>query len=215
MVPQFASRLLFTILAVAVCAESLAFRDAASADEATSEAKPPDDTSAKKVEPRRELFSGKVVLLQDALKRRDIKVAEEMKLQAVLETKSGELIPIAADWRGRAFFQDRKLRDRPVEIVGYRQPGIPYLQALIVYFLNKKGEREEFDYWCDICAIPMYEIKDCECCQGPSRHRYRPAELPTYLFQPGAAAKKSSSGKSAAKDSADKPSSQSGSRATD
>lgn len=201
MVPQFTSRLLITTLAVAVCAASSTLRDAAFADEATSAAKPLADTSTKKVEPRRELFAGKVVLLQSALKRRGIKVAEEMKLQAVLETKSGELIPIAADWRGRAFFQDQKLRDRPVEIVGYRQPGIPYLQALIVYFPNKKGEREEFDYWCDICAIPMYEIKDCECCQGPSRHRYRPAELPTYLFQQGSDTKKSSSSKPAAKDS--------------
>ena len=143
----------------------------------------PAETASQEEDPRRELFSGKVVLLQEALKQRGIKVADEMKLQAVLETKSGELIPIAADWRGRAFFQDRKLRDRPVEIVGYRRHGIPYLQALIVYFFNKQGEREEFDYWCDICSIPMYEIKDCECCQGPSRHRYRPAELPDYLFQ--------------------------------
>ena len=141
--------------------------------------------SSKKLEPRKELFAGTVMLLQDALKKRDI------KLQAVLETKSGELIPIAADWRGRAFFQDRKLRDRPVEIVGYRRPGVPYLQALVVYFFNRKGEREEFDYWCDICAIPMYEIKDCECCQGPSRHRYRPAKLPDYIFRQAAAKKPS------------------------
>jgi hypothetical protein len=211
-----ASRTLVGVLAVVVCAASVTFLAAAFADEATSESKLPVAKSAKKkVEPRRELFSGKVVLLQDALKRRDIKVAEEMKLQAVLETKSGVLIPIAADWRGRAFFQDKKLRDRPVEIVGYRQPGIPYLQALIVYFPNKKGEREEFDYWCDICAIPMYEIKDCECCQGPSGHRYRPAKLPAYLFQQGAASKKSSSTKPAAKDSAGKSSPQAGSRPTD
>ncbi len=201
MVWPFASRLLITILAIVVCAASELFHIAASAAEAAPEAKPSAQKSSEKVEPRRDLFAGKVVLLQDALKRRGIKVAEEMKLQAVLETKSGELIPIAADWRGRAFFQDKKLRGRPVEIVGYRQPGIPYLQALIVYFPNKKGEREEFDYWCDICAIPMYEIKDCECCQGPSRHRYRPAELPAYLFEQGAAANKSPSTKPAAKDS--------------
>jgi hypothetical protein len=201
MVLPFASRLLITFLAIVVCAASELFHNAASAAEASSEAKPSVEKSSEKVEPRRELFSGKVVLLQDALKRRGIKVAEEMKLQAVLEKKSGELVPIAADWRGRAFFQDKKLRDRPVEIVGYRQPGIPYLQALIVYFPNRKGEREEFDYWCDICAIPMYEIKDCECCQGPSRHRSRPAELPAYLSEQGAAANKSSSSETTAKDS--------------
>lgn len=189
------------LLAVSVCAASTWVCTFGFADEATSESKPAAEKSAKKPEPRKELFAGKVVLLQDALKKRDIKVADEMKSQAVLETKTGELIPIAADWRGRAFFQDKKLRDRPVEIVGYRRPGIPYLQALVVYFFDKKGQREEFDYWCDICAIPMYEIKDCECCQGPSRHRYRPAKLPAYLFQQSSAAKKSSSSKPAAKDS--------------
>ena len=132
----------------------------------------------------RKLFTGKVVLAQEALKKRGIKVAEEMKSQAVLETESGELIPIAADWRGRAFYQDKRLRDRKVELVGYRQPGIPYLQVLGVYFSNSRDEREVMDYWCDICSIPMYEIKDCECCQGPIRLRYRKASLPAYLSTP-------------------------------
>lgn len=181
-----ASRVLSGVIIVAVCAATTVWGARAFADEAAAQSDSPATTSSKKPELKKELFAGEVVLLQDALKKRDIKVADEMKLQAVLETKSSELIPIAADWRGRAFFQDSKLRERPVEIVGYRQPGNPYLQALVVYFFNKKGEREEFDYWCDICAIPMYEIKDCECCQGPSRHRYRPSTLPDYLFQQGA-----------------------------
>ena len=182
-----ASLIIIRLFMVAVCAVATWLCSFGFADEAAPESKPVAERSSKKIELRKELLAGTVMLLQDALKKRDIKVADEMKLQAVLETKSGELIPIAADWRGRAFFQDQKLRDRPVEIVGYRRPGVPYLQALVVYFFNKKGEREEFDYWCDICAIPMYEIKDCECCQGPSRHRYRPAKLPDYLFGQGAA----------------------------
>ena len=35
------------------------------------------------------------------------------------------------------------------------------------------GKKYELDYWCDICAIPMYELKECECCQGPIRFRFR------------------------------------------
>ena len=129
--------------------------------------KPPADPKvALKDEPKRELFSGKVVFVQDALKRRGIKVADEMKQQAVLETEAGELIPIAADWRGRAFYQDEKLRDRKIELVGYRRIGVPYLQVLNVFTFNAKNERQDTDYWCDICAIPMYEIKECECCQS-------------------------------------------------
>lgn len=199
-----ASQIMIRLFAVSVFAVSTWLCSWGFADEAAPESSPTAEKSSKKPEPRKELFAGTVVLLQDALKKRDIKVADEMKLQAVLETKSGELIPIAADWRGRAFFQDKKLRDRPVEIVGYRRSGVPYLQALVVYFFNKKGEREVFDYWCDICAIPMYEIKDCECCQGPSRHRYRAAKLPDYLYRQGTAKRPSSKIKGTL---ADKPSS--------
>jgi len=144
------------------------------------------DAEAEPEAPRR-LYRGKVVLAQEALKNRGIKVAEEMKEQAVLETPDGDLIPIAADWRGRAFFQDKRLRNRRVDLVGYQRPGIPWLQVLIIYVINEQGEREVMDYWCDICAIPMYEIKDCECCQGPIRLRFQPGKLPDYLEKTDAA----------------------------
>jgi hypothetical protein len=140
-------------------------------------------------EPKRELFEGKVVLAQEALKRRGIKVADEMKGQAVLETESGELIPIAADWRGRALYQDDRLRGRKTQLVGYRRPGIPYLQVLVIYTFDDKQQRQETDYWCDICSIPMYEIKECECCQGEIRLRFRNTKLPDYLSQPAQGAK--------------------------
>lgn len=131
---------------------------------------------------RRELFSGKVVLLADALKRREIEFYEkDLKDQVVLETPDGELIPILPDWRGRAFYQDERLRDRKVELVGIRRPGVPHVQVLMVFTFGDKGRRMYTDYWCDICSIPMYEIKACECCQGPIRLRFQPQGLPDYL----------------------------------
>jgi len=145
-------------------------------DTAQADARPKDIT--------KRLFSGKVLLAQEALKRRGIKVAEEMKSQAVIETDAGRLIAIAADWRGRALYQDKRLRNRKVELVGYQRPGIPYLQVLIIYLIDEKGRRREMDYWCDICAIPMYEIKACECCQGDILLRLRPGKLPSYLTLP-------------------------------
>ena len=144
--------------------------------------KPTKGKTAKDFE--KKLFTGKVIFAQAALKKRGIKVAEEMQSQAVLETPSGELIPIAADWRGRAFYQDKRLRDRPVELVGYRRPGLPYLQVLVVFVLDEKGRRQEMDYWCEICSIPMYEIKACECCQAYIDLRLRPGKLPAYLSLP-------------------------------
>ena len=161
------------VLMIAVLLGSSA---ASRADDPESKPKPAD--------PPRELFSGRVVLAQEALKKRGIKVAVEMKDHAVLETPDGELIPIAADWRGRAFYQDKRLRDRDVQLVGYRRKGIPYLQVLVVFVLDEDGARQEMDYWCEICSIPMYEIKECECCQGPIDFRLRPGRLPGYLTLP-------------------------------
>ncbi|MFO1021287.1 MAG: hypothetical protein U0903_11400 [Planctomycetales bacterium] len=129
------------------------------------------------------LYSGKVVWLQEALKRKGITARDEMKGQVVLETATGELWPIVADWRGRAFFQDKRLRDRQVDLVCGRSPGSPYLQVLMVFTFNEEGEREFTDYWCDICSIPMYEVKDCECCQGPIRLRFQPQNLPEYILK--------------------------------
>lgn len=161
-------------------------QDSASPKSESFDGKAGEAANADKPVPPRQLFRGQVVLAQAALKKRGIKVAEELKNQAVFETATGELIPIAADWRGRAFYQDERLRDRPIEVIGYRQEGIPYLQILTIYVLNKDkdGQREEMDYWCEICSIPMFEIKDCECCQGPILLRLRPAKLPDYLTTP-------------------------------
>ena len=137
----------------------------------------PKDSSAEAALPKK-LFKGKVVKVHEALQRRGVKAyPEELKGQVVLETKD-ELIPILPDWRGRAFYQDERLRDREVELVGFRRAGLPYLNVLSVYTFDDKGRRQYTDYWCDICSIPMYELKPCDCCQEEIRLRFERQELP-------------------------------------
>jgi len=128
-----------------------------------------------------ELFRGKIVFLRETLARHKIESREEFDKQVVLETPAGELIPIVPDWRGRAFFQDERLRNRDVELIGKRQKGIPYLQVLMVFTFDDKGNRQYTDYYCDTCGFPAYEIKQCECCQGPLRLRFQPRDLPDYI----------------------------------
>jgi hypothetical protein len=140
-------------------------------------ATPPDDAV-------KAIVSGKVVMLADALKSRGVKTyTEEIKDQVVLVTPDKELIPLVPDWRGRAFYQDERLRDRPVDLVVNRRPGVPWVQVLSIYTFDEKGIRQITDYWCDVCSIPMYEIKECECCQGPTRLRFRTQDLPRDLPQ--------------------------------
>ncbi len=129
----------------------------------------------------KELFSGKVVIVQDALKRRGVKAFDEFKSLVALETDDGELIPIVPDWRGRAFYQDERLRDRRVDLVGTRRKAAPYLQVLMIFVFDEMGARQYMDYWCDICSIPMYEIKPCDCCQAENRLRTQPQELPAFV----------------------------------
>ena len=47
-----------------------------------------------------------------------------------------------------------------------RYPASPLVQIIRVIEIAKDG-RYEIDYWCDVCSIAMYELKECECCQGP------------------------------------------------
>ena len=170
----------FRLFAVAQQAEPTktpANKPASDDQAATSNSRPAEETK----ETKKELFSGKAVLLQEALKRRGVKSFDEVKAQAVLETDAGELIPIVPDWRGRAFFQDERLRDRRVDLVATRQKAAPYLQVLMIFVFDEKGTRHYMDYWCDVCSIPMYEIKPCDCCQADIRLRLQRQELPTFV----------------------------------
>lgn len=117
---------------------------------------------------------GKVVFLADALKRRfGIESdPDSVQQQAALETTEGQIYPLVKDARGRGFLADPRLRDVEMELLVRRYAGSPVVQVIRVYTL-KESVKYELDYWCDVCAIPMYELKQCECCQGPIRIRER------------------------------------------
>lgn len=151
-------------------------------DETTTSAATTPKPAATK--PKKQLFRGEVRRIPEVLKQLGIKAyPEELSDQVALLAADDELLPILPDWRGRALFQDERLRDRKVELVGYRRPGLPYLQVLSIYTFDDKDQRMLTDYWCDICSIPMYEIKPCDCCQQPIRLRFQPRDLPKDLAE--------------------------------
>lgn len=141
------------------------------------------DPPAAPNEPRFEVVTrrGRVVWLSEALQRRHgIREVREAAERAVaLETADGALWPLVDDVRGRAFRRDPRLRGIEVELVARRFHDAPLLQVIQIFELD--GEtRRELDYWCEICSIAMFELKECECCQGPIelRRRLAPAPLP-------------------------------------
>jgi hypothetical protein len=123
-----------------------------------------------------ELIRGKVVWLAAALKSEFgiSTVSEVAESSLALLTKDGKLLPIVENLRGRAFRKDERLRDREVEILSRRYHDQPLIQVLRLYQFEA-GERVEVDYWCDVCAIVMFESGPCSCCQDDNRMRKRPA----------------------------------------
>lgn len=124
-----------------------------------------------------ESMRGRVVNFADEHKRRfGVKLdADARESMMALKTADGRLWPILKDVRGRAFYTDPRLRDFDYELLVRRFAGSPAVQIVRVYTLHD-GKKFELDYWCDVCAIPMYELKACECCQGPTRLREQPVE---------------------------------------
>ncbi len=119
-----------------------------------------------------ESLRGKVLFTADALKQRyGIETDPDAAQASVsLVTPEGKLHPIVKDVRGRGFQLDPRLRNRDMELLVRRYRGSPYVQVIRIYTLQE-GRKYALDYWCDICAIIMFELKECECCQGPIRLR--------------------------------------------
>jgi len=124
-----------------------------------------------------ETYRGHVVFLNDALAKRFgiATVPEAAQRTLALQTADGTLVPIVEDVRGRAFRVDERLRKPEVEILVRKYQGVPAVQVIRLFEVTKDGKLE-LDYWCDICAISMVELKPCECCQGETTLRRRKFE---------------------------------------
>ena len=124
-----------------------------------------------------ESLRGQVVWYEEALQQRlGIQTVPEAKQRVLaLATKDDKLIPIIEDLRGRAFRTDARLREMEVELMVRRYEATPSVQILRVYQW-KDGRKFQVDYWCDICAIVMFEDGPCSCCQDHNRLRTRLVE---------------------------------------
>jgi hypothetical protein len=124
-----------------------------------------------------ETLRGRVVFAAEAMaKLHGVKSAPDAKDRVLaLETADGKLYPLVEDVRGRAFRVDEKLREFDIELLVRKYDGSPLRQVIGVYAVKKDG-KDEVDYWCDVCAIAMYESKPCECCQAMNTMRLRRVE---------------------------------------
>jgi hypothetical protein len=119
------------------------------------------------------VLRGKVDWLGPVLARRHgvRLVPEAGERVLVLETVEGDLHPLLEDVRGRSFRRDSRFRQIEVELTVRRHRGSPFIQVIQICEVRPDG-RYLLDYWCDICAIVMFELKECDCCQGPIELRH-------------------------------------------
>ena len=169
------SSLLAAVAIVAILNPSTAADEPATDAEATQSQA--DADGEKSFEP--ELLRGKVVWLATALKSEFgiSTVPEVAENSLAILTKQGQLVPIVENLRGRAFRTDERLREMELEIMARRHQRQPFIQVLRLYQV-KGDQRYEIDYWCDVCAIVMYETGPCACCQDDNRLRKRLVEQP-------------------------------------
>lgn len=123
-----------------------------------------------------QVFTGQVVPLGQALEKLGVRLLPEAAPYWLgLQTADGKLYPLVPDDGARLFFQDARLRQRPMQLTGRLLAGASLLQVLAVHSL-KNGQRYEVYYWCDICAIRRNYPGACECCGRPMELRETPAK---------------------------------------
>jgi len=120
------------------------------------------------------VLSGQVVELTDALKAKGLTFdAEPIAKQVVLRAKDNTLTPLLCDDASRAFFNDSRLRDRPVELSVKPVASLPYVQVLS-FQVVEQGKLRTPEYFCEICTISVRYPQTCPCCQGPMELRMKP-----------------------------------------
>jgi hypothetical protein len=117
---------------------------------------------------------GRVVWLADVLRRRyGVELTRDAQERTLaLETPDGQIHPLVEDLRGRSFRTDERLRNMDVELLVRRYEGSPLVQIIRIHEV-REGGKFIVDYWCDVCAIEMYEFGSCACCQDQNRLRKR------------------------------------------
>ena len=165
------------LIGISLAGLSLTCLSATIADDA-SETETETKTRLKtKPEFRTELIRGKVVWQADALRNEFgiSTVSEAAENALAILTPDGELMPIVENVRGRAFRKDERLRGQDMELLVRQYEKQPLVQILRVYQIEG-NQRFEVDYWCDVCAIVMFETGPCSCCQDDNRLRKRPVD---------------------------------------
>lgn len=139
------------------------------------DAKASDDRGDKAPRAKQVTLEGKAVMYGPAVAERlGISLLDPaMSSIVAFQTDDGRLLPILPTEAGLFFYKDERVRDRPMRVVGRWHEDASALEVIDRYVLVD-GKPNEIYYWCEICSIRMYHLKECDCCQGPIELREHP-----------------------------------------
>jgi hypothetical protein len=120
-------------------------------------------------------LDGQAVYLGPALKKKLGRELLDAALDDVVafESADGKLYPILPTESGLFFYRDERVRAKPMRIKARWHDDLQMLEIIDRYSLVD-GKPNEIYYWCEICSIQMYHLKECDCCQGPIELREHP-----------------------------------------
>jgi hypothetical protein len=122
------------------------------------------------------VLRGKFLTLAEAITARKLGIkpdSDSIARQVVLLADDGSIIPIISDEASRALFLDERLRNRPSEVQGRRFAGVPYVQV-VSFKVERDGQMQTPEYYCEVCAISVRYPQICPCCQGTMELRMQP-----------------------------------------
>lgn len=134
---------------------------------------PPSSPASKPIEVT---LRGKVVTLDSALRSLGMDLnldPESPSREIVLLGDDRSITPLFRDEATRALFVDERLRNCRAELRGRQFPGIPYLKVS-TFRVEREGQFQTPEYYCNVCAISVRAPQTCPCCQGPMELRMRP-----------------------------------------
>jgi hypothetical protein len=109
-------------------------------------------------------YSGKVQPLAPLLEKQGAKLdADVAEAWLALVAEDGKVYPLVKDDGSRMFFKDKSLLNRPMRLTARVVGDTPFLQVVTVQSVIK-GKLHDVYYWCDVCAIRIYEPGSCPCC---------------------------------------------------
>ena len=140
-------------------------------DQSPVRADPADSTKAGEIIQ----LDGQAVFMGPALKKKLGRELLDAALDDVVafESTDGKLFPILPTESGLFFYRDERVRQKPMRIKGRWHDKLQMLEIIDRYSLVD-GKPNEIYYWCEICSIQIYHLKDCDCCQGPIELREHP-----------------------------------------